>query len=163
MREWRPPFLFFLKRETGRARSKEKTLWRLNLTRLCQVDRGTRVVVIGAVENEGLVPGALEFWGTERALPPHLEMRSGFRGGRRIWHASGPARSASLRAARVVSGAAAEKDIGPCVYHPESKSAVSDAGSPIRVLPMSGAPGRGLSAYMGTSHGPFPLGATQRK
>ena len=50
------------------------------------------------------MPGAPGPWGTERALPCIWGIGWGFRGGCRIWHASGPARSASLRATREVRG-----------------------------------------------------------
>ena len=44
-----PPFLFFLKRETGRARSKEKPLGRLKSTLPRRFDRNTGVSAVGTV------------------------------------------------------------------------------------------------------------------
>ena len=75
------------------------------------------------------MPGAPGTWGTERVLRRIWGLGWGFRGGCRMASASLSALPASLSAAREVAGAAAERDAGPYVYHPESKAEVPDAGT----------------------------------
>ena len=78
--------------------------------------------------NWGLLLGALYSGRTENCFPAvvtwvHLS------GAYRTVPASLSALPASLSAAWEVAGAAAERDAGPYVYHPESKAEVPDAGT----------------------------------
>ena len=94
----RPPLFFRLaERKVAAAAVEKKGVWAVNLTHLCQVDRKTGVVVVGAVQTCKPVPGALYPWGTEMVLSRIWGHGTAFGGGHRM-------APAPLFAARCPSG-----------------------------------------------------------
>ena len=125
-RGMRPPFSLVLPNKTGRARSKRKTPLCPNPSLRSGLDR-TGVERDGAPKIDSLLPGALESWGTEMVLPRIWGLGCGFRGSRRIWHAAGPALSASLSATWEVEEAVAEREADQIGLAPRLRNSRSRA------------------------------------
>ena len=152
----RPPFLFLLERETGRARSKEKALFGANTAPLAPFCFQTRVVAVGAVQTCRLVPSALWSRGTENCFPAFVGIGTAF-GVDIVWsrrlfplplaRGAGTARSEAERAGpeRQTFRRPPRKQVGTLRMRRQA----------IPVPPVYGAPGRILPAYAGTGHDNF--------